>query len=183
MAKVLTAGRIGRTTVELRVGNITKIPADALVNAANASLSGGDGVDGWIHKIGGPSIMAQCRIIGSCPTGNAVVTSAGDLPASYVIHAVAPRYTGKPADNDLLRAAYLNALARAEEVKIKTIAFPSLGTGAYGFPVEQAAPIAVDAVGRHVSSGKSSLERVIFVLFTEHDYDVYQRLFPKRAAS
>lgn len=181
MAKVLTAGRIGRTTLELRVGNITRIMVDAVVNAANASLSGGDGVDGWIHKIGGPSIMAQCRIIGGCPTGNAVVTSAGDLPAVYVIHAVAPRYTGKPQDDELLRSAYLNALARAEEVKIKTIAFPSLGTGAYGFPIEQAAPIAVDAVGRHVSSVKSSLERVTFVLFTESDYDVYQRLFPKRA--
>ncbi len=180
MATGLRAGRIGRTTIELRRGNITQIGADALVNAANSSLSIGGGVDGWIHRIGGPSILAQCKVIGGCPTGNAVITGAGDLTASYVIHAVAPRYSGKPEDAELLRSAYANALARAEEVQVKSIAIPSLGTGAYGFPIEQAAPIAVDTVGRHVNSGKSTLERVIFVLFTEHDYDVYRRLFPKR---
>jgi|SRR5579875_2194060 O-acetyl-ADP-ribose deacetylase (regulator of RNase III) len=181
MAKVVTAERIGRTTLELRQGNITKVAADVIVNAANASLSGGGGVDGWIHRIGGPSIMAQCRIIGGCPTGEAVVTGAGDLLAKYVVHAVAPRYSGKPQDAQLLRSAYANALLRAEEVKAKSIAFPSLGTGAYGYPIEQAAPIAVDTVRRHLGSGRTSLELVMFVLFTEHDYDVYRKLFPTAA--
>lgn len=175
-----TAGRIGRTTIELRRGDITLVTADAIVNAANSALSGGAGVNGAIHRIGGPSILAQCKVIGGCQTGNAVITGAGALTASYVIHAVAPKYSGKPQDAQLLRSAYVNALARAEEVKAKSIAFPSLGTGIYGYPIKEAATIAVDAVGRHVSGGKSSLERVIFVLFTQEDYDVYQRLFPKR---
>jgi O-acetyl-ADP-ribose deacetylase (regulator of RNase III) len=180
VAKTLTAGRIGRTTIELRRANITQVVADALVNAASPSLVGGDDVDGWIHKIGGPSILAQCKIIGGCPTGKAVITTAGDLAASYVIHAVAPRYAGKAEDANLLRSAYAHALARAEEVQARSIAFPSLGTGSFGFPIDQAAPIAVDMIGRHASSGKSSLERVIFVLISEGDYAAYERLFPKR---
>lgn len=169
--------------MELRQGDITKVAADALVNAANEALSGGKGIDGAIHRVGGATILSQCKIIGRCRTGNAVITGAGDLMASYVIHAVAPRYTGKPEDAQLLRSAYGSALLRADEVRVKTIAIPSLGTGVFGFPIEQAAPIAVDTVGRYVSTGKSSLERVIFVLFTEADYAVYQRLFPKRAGN
>lgn len=174
------AGRIGRTTLELRRGDITRIAVDAIVNAANASLVGGGGVDGAIHRIGGPTIMAQCKIIGSCPTGNAVVTGAGDLPALYVIHAVAPRYSGKPQDAQLLRSAYASSLAKADELNVKSISFPSLGTGAYGYPIEQAGPIALDTVARHVNGGKSGIERVVFVLFSEHDYGIYQRLFPKQ---
>jgi O-acetyl-ADP-ribose deacetylase (regulator of RNase III) len=174
------AGRIGRATIELCLGDITRVVADAIVNAANASLSGGAGVDGAIHFIGGKAIMAQCRIIGGCATGDAVITSAGDLRALYVIHAVAPRYSGKPEDDQLLRSAYANALARADEVKVKSIAFPSLGTGAYGFPIERAAPIALDTIARHVSTGSSSLERITFVLFSEDDYATYEQLFPKR---
>lgn len=180
MTKALTAGRIGRTTIELRRANITQIVADVLVNAASPSLTGGDNIDGWIHKIGGPSILAQCKIIGGCPTGKAVITSAGGLPASYVVHAVAPKYKGQPEDVNLLRSAYAHALARAEEVQAKSIAIPSLGTGSWGWPIEVAAPIAIDVIGRHASSGKSLLERVIFVLMSEGDYDVYERLFPKR---
>jgi len=180
VANDLLAGRIGRTNFELRQGNITQITVDALVNSSNASLSVGGGVDSSIHRMGGPTILAQCQVIGGCPTGNAVITGAGDLTASYVIHAVPPIYSGKPEDFELLRSAYANALARAEEVRVKSIAIPSLGTGAYGFPIEQAAPIAVDTVGRHVNSGKTTLERVVFVLFSEGDFDAYRRLFPKR---
>jgi O-acetyl-ADP-ribose deacetylase len=182
VAKRTTTGRIGRTAIELSQGNIARVSADAIVNAANASLSGGGGVDGAIHSTGGPTIMEQCRLIGKCETGNAVVTGAGDLAALYVIHAVAPRYTGKPEDAKLLRSAYVNALARAEELKVKSIAFPSLGTGAYGYPIEQAAPIAVESIGRHLGNGQSSLRRVIFVLFRDEEYHVYQRLFTRRAS-
>lgn len=176
------SGRIGKTALELRVGDITKMAADALVNAANSELRPGGGVDGAIHRVGGPSIEQQCRVIGSCPTGSAVVTGAGDLLAKYIIHAVAPRYTGRPADAQLLRSAYANALKRAEELKITSIVFPSLGTGSYGYPIEQAAPIALDTIGRYVSAG-TALERVVIVLFTQGDYAAYERLFPKRPGS
>jgi O-acetyl-ADP-ribose deacetylase (regulator of RNase III) len=177
------SGRIGKTTLELRVGDITRIAADALVNAANADLTPGGGVDGAIHRIGGPSIAQQCRVIGRCATGDAVVTGAGDLTAMYIIHAVAPQYSGKPTDAELLRSAYGSALRQADELKIKSVAFPSLGTGNYGYPIALAAPIALDTIGRYVSSGASGLERVVIVLFTRADYLAYERLFPKRPGS
>ena len=182
MPESFISGRIGKTALELRVGDITRIAADALVNAANAELRPGGGVDGAIHRVGGPSIEQQCRVIGGCAPGGAVVTGAGDLMAKYIIHTVAPRYSGKPADAQLLRSAYANALKRADELKVVSIAFPSLGTGSYGYPIEQAAPIALDTIGRFVSAG-SSLEKVIIVLFTQGDYAAYERLFPKRPGS
>lgn len=179
MAKTLTAGRIGRTVVELRLGHVTRVAAEAIVNAANESLSGEGLVSGEVHRIAGATIAAQCRIIGGCPAGNAVITGAGDLTASYVIHAVAPR-RGTPNDAQLLRSAYRSALLRADEVKVKSIAIPPLGTIEFGFPIEQAAPIALDAVGSYLSGTASTLERIIFVLSTEPDYEAYRRLFPKR---
>src|SRR5690349_8098469 len=122
---------IGRCTLELVRGDITKIAADAIVNAANSALLGGGGVDGAIHRAGGPSIIAECRKIGGCPTGGAVATGAGHLPARHVIHAVAPIYRGGLGDADLLRSAYRASLELAESLCARSVAFPSLGTGAY----------------------------------------------------
>jgi len=124
--------------VELKHGDITTVDADAIVNAANSRLAGGGGVDGAIHRAGGPSIMVECKRIGACPTGSAVITGAGMLKAKHVIHAVAPIYSGHPRDAELLRSAYAASLRLAEERALASIAFPSLGTGAYGYPIEEA---------------------------------------------
>ena len=164
--------RIGRADLVLAAGDITKIAADAIVNAANSALLGGGGVDGAIHRAGGPSIMAQCRTIGGCPTGSAVATAAGALPARHVIHAVAPIYRGAASDARLLRSAYEASLAIAESLGAKSISFPSLGTGAYGYPIREAAPIAISAAVERLRAG-SLIERVTFVLFSEADLTVY----------
>ena len=160
-------------TVELVQADITTLAVDAIVNAVNASLVGGGGVDGAIHRAGGPRIMEECRRIGRCPTGSAILTSAGALPARFVIHAVAPRYTGRPRDAELLASAYRASLSIAQENELKTIAFPSLGTGAYGYPVEQASAIALSTVASHLDS-TGTLERVIFALFSSHDLAAYE---------
>lgn len=159
--------------IELITGDITTVRANAIVNAANAALAGGGGVDGAIHAAGGPAIMEETRQrYNGCATGQAVITGAGKLPAQYVIHAVAPRYRGTPDDAVLLRSAYANSLQLANEYGLKTIAFPSLGTGAYGYPIGEAAPIALEAVRRHFET-ESTVERVIFVLFKESDRQAY----------
>jgi len=165
--------RIGRADLVLVRGDITKIAADAIVNAANSALLGGGGVDGAIHRAGGPSIMAECRTIGGCPTGSAVATGAGALPARHVIHAVAPIYRGAASDALLLRSAYEASLTLAHSLRASSISFPSLGTGAYGYPIRQAAPIAIGAAVVHLRRG-SDLERVTFVLFSEADLAVYE---------
>jgi O-acetyl-ADP-ribose deacetylase len=154
-------------------GDITKIKVDAIVNAANSGLWGGGGVDGAIHRAGGPTIMTECRKIGGCPTGSAVITGAGNLPAKHVIHAVGPVwYGGKNGESDLLRKAYETSLGVADNHGLRSIAFPSISTGAYGFPIEEAAPIAIKAVLRHLD-GKSGLEEVQFVLFSSADFAIY----------
>jgi len=165
--------RIGRADLVLVRGDITKIAADAIVNAANTALLGGGGVDGAIHRAGGPSIMAQCRTIGGCPTGSAVATGAGALPARHVINAVAPIYRGAASDAQQLRSAYETSLGLAQSLGAKSISFPSLGTGAYGYPIRQAAPIAIGAAVEHLRAG-SLIERVTFVLFSEADLAVYE---------
>ena len=164
--------RFGKSVIELKVGDITAVRADAIVNAANSRLAGGGGVDGAIHRAGGPSIMEECVRIGGCPTGSAVITRAGRLAAKHVIHAVAPFYSGRGRDADLLRSAYEASLRLAEEQQLTSIAFPSLGTGAYRYPIEEASAIAIGAAAAHLRKG-SSLERVWFVLFSERDHAVY----------
>ncbi len=144
--------------IEIVKGDITRIIADAIVNAANSALAGGGGVDGAIHRAGGPSILQECRRIGKCPTGQAVITGAGNLGAKYVIHAVAPIYRGNADDARLLGAAYRSALALGESYGLASIAFPSLGTGAYGYPIEQAAPIALSAIAEHLKGARSLLQ-------------------------
>ena len=156
--------------IVLHQGDIANVRADAIVNAANTALAGGAGVDGAIHRAGGPGIMQECSRIGGCPTGSAVITGAGNLPARYVIHAVAPRYSGSPSDARDLRGAYTRALELAEEHGLETIAFPSLGTGAYRYPIEEAARIAIGTVRAH--EGKA-LRTVTFVLFSRPDLEVY----------
>jgi len=158
-------------TIEVILGDITRIPADVIVNAANQGLMGGGGVDGAIHRAGGPAIMEACRRIGHCSTGSAVITTAGNLPATYVIHAVAPRYSGKP--RDFLRGAYAASLALARNHELRTIAFPSLGTGAYGYPIDEAAPLAIAVARQHLAE-PTSLERIVFVTFSERDLSAYR---------
>jgi O-acetyl-ADP-ribose deacetylase (regulator of RNase III) len=160
-------------TVEIICGDITKVEADAIVNAANEGLRGGGGVDGAIHRAGGPSITEECRKIGSCPTGSAVITGAGKLPAKHVIHTVGPVWGGgKSGEPELLGSAYRNSLRVAAERKLRSIAFPSVSTGVYGYPIEQACTVAIHTVLEHLEK-ETSLEKVIFVLFSEEDYKVY----------
>ena len=169
------------TTLTLQEGDITKIPAEAIVNAANSGLAGGGGVDGAIHWAAGPSLMAECHKIGGCPTGSAVATSAGKLAAKYVFHAVGPIYEGSPEDERLLRSAYQSCLDLAEKHQVQSIVFPSLSTGAYGYPLTEAAPIALRTVIEHLQ-GSTSLRQVTFALFGSRAYQIFSetlnRLLP-----
>jgi O-acetyl-ADP-ribose deacetylase len=169
-----TERRIGSTILRLIRGDITRISADAIVNAANAHLAGGGGVDGAIHRAGGPEIMEDCRKIGSCPTGSAVATRAGRLRARHVIHAVAPRWQGgNRGERELLASAYRTSLEVADREGDRTIAFPSLGTGIYGNPIEQSARVALGTVIEYLR-GESGIEEVTFVLFSDGDLAVYR---------
>ena len=168
------------TTLELYQGDITHRAVDAIVNAANSGLRGGGGVDGAIHRAGGPAIMAECRRIGGCPTGQTVATSGGNLPARYVIHAVGPVWRGGDhGEPELLRSAYANSLSRAEELGVTSIAFPSISTGVYGYPIALACPIAVGAALDHVRQD-TTLQRIIFCLFSAGDYAVYEEFLSNR---
>jgi O-acetyl-ADP-ribose deacetylase (regulator of RNase III) len=164
--------------VFLKKGDITKEQVDAIVNAANSSLMGGGGVDGAIHKAGGPAILKECKkiiaTIGRCPTGNAVITTGGMLPAKYVIHTVGPIWQGGSKNEAaLLRSCYIESLKLAMKNSIKTISFPSISTGAYGYPVEKAAIVAISAVKDFLNKYKGITE-VTFVLFDENTYQCYK---------
>ncbi len=173
---------IGKTKLEAERGDITHERTDATVNAANSGLRGGGGVDGAIHHAGGPTIMAECRKIGRCPTGKAVITTAGKLNSFWIIHAVGPIHTGLPSDAKELASAYLESLQRAIEVGARSVAFPSLSTGAYGYPIKNAAPIAVRAVCDFVTAHPNAFDLIRFVLFSDADYAVYFAEFTKRGA-
>jgi len=162
--------------MKLIKGDITKIEVDAIVNAANSGLRGGGGVDGAIHRAGGPTIMEECRKIGGCPTGEAVITSAGHLPAKFVIHTVGPVWNGgRKNEVDLLASAYENSLKIALKNGVKSIAFPNISTGVYGFPKNKAARIAVQTTKDYIGKSKADIE-VIFVCFDEVNYEIYQKL-------
>jgi len=169
---------INGVTLALMRGNIVEVQADAIVNAANSGLRGGGGVDGAIHRAGGPSIMEECRKIGGCPTGEAVVTTAGRLPAKYVFHAVGPIYSGSLDDERLLASAYQSCLNLAEQHQIKSISFPSLSTGIYGYPLELAAPIALRTIIEHLKK-PTCLQQVLMVLFGESAYKVHEQALDK----
>src|SRR5438552_1799284 len=175
MEEIFMATRtINGVKLALIRGNIVEVHADAIVNAANSGLRGGGGVDGAIHRAGGPSIMEECRKIGGCPTGKAVVTTAGRLPAKYVFHAVGPIYSGSTDDERLLSSAYQSCLNLAEQHQVKSISFPSLSTGIYGYPLELAAPIALSTIINHIQK-PTNLERVMVVLYGQEAFLVFER--------
>ncbi|MCP4715892.1 MAG: O-acetyl-ADP-ribose deacetylase [Deltaproteobacteria bacterium] len=172
---------VQRSCIVLWQGDITIQAVDAIVNAANIRLAGGGGVDGAIHRAGGPAVMSECREIGGCPTGQAVVTTGGNLPARYVIHTVGPVYRGgSRGEPELLREAYENSLRVAEEKQLSSIAFPSISTGVYGYPIDAAACIAVNAVRKHLE-GDTGIEKVVFVLFSPEDLEVYETVLRESA--
>lgn len=157
--------KIGKTIFFLEEGDITQQETEAIVNAANSRLAGGGGVDGAIHRAGGPAIMEECRRIGGCPTGQAVITTGGLLKAIYVIHTVGPIYQGgHKGEARYLASAYRESLKLAHEKGIQSLAFPSLSTGAYGYPLNEAAPIAIQTVGDYLRENQV-FKRVGFVLF------------------
>ena len=164
--------------IKLIKGDITKMKVDAIVNAANSSLLGGGGVDGAIHRAGGPAILEECRQIrarqGGCDTGEAVITTAGRLPAKYVIHTVGPVWNGgNNNEPELLANCYRNSLRLAVENGVKTIAFPNISTGIYHFPKSQAAAIAIETVQRFMAND-NSLNEVIFVCFDDENFNLYK---------
>ena len=162
-------------TARLRAvrADITTLDVDVIVNAANASLLGGGGVDGAIHRAAGPELLAACRMLGGCDTGDAKMTAGFRLKARYVIHAVGPVWHGGThGEPDLLASCYRRALTLANGEELRSIAFPSISTGVYGYPIEQAAPLAVATVREHVN-GHASIEEVTFCCFSESDLAIY----------
>ncbi|OIJ88271.1 O-acetyl-ADP-ribose deacetylase [Streptomyces colonosanans] len=163
------------TTITLVQGDITRQSADAIVNAANSSLLGGGGVDGAIHRRGGPAILAECRALRASqygkglPTGQAVATTAGELDAHWVIHTVGPRYLSGEDRSDLLASCYREALRVADELGARTVAFPAVSAGIYGWPIEDAARIAVETV----RAARTAVEEVRFVLFDDRAYEAF----------
>jgi O-acetyl-ADP-ribose deacetylase (regulator of RNase III) len=169
------------TRISVVLGDITKQHVDAIVNAANTSLLGGGGVDGAIHRAAGPELIRECRTLGGCKTGQAKLTKAYNLPVKYVIHTVGPVWRGGNAGEDeLLRNCYRNSLTLAELHHVKSIAFPSISTGAFGFPVERAAHIATSAVTAQVED-ITTIDKVIFVCFSKSDYGVYKSMLGSRS--
>ena len=169
--------------IEVLKGDITKLNTDAIVNAANSSLMGGGGVDGAIHRAGGPAILDDCRKIiarkGKCETGEAVITTGGLLPAKYVIHTVGPVWNGGQKNEAVkLRECYINSLRLAVDNNISTIAFPNISTGIYGYPKNKAAEVAVKAVSEFLEKD-SSIKKVIFVCFDEENFELYSSLLQK----
>lgn len=166
--------KIGDAVISLVRGDITKEESEAIVNAANSRLAGGGGVDGAIHRAGGPKIMEECLKIGGCPTGQAVITTGGNLNARYVIHTVGPIYRdGRSEEAELLASAYRNSLKIANEKGIKSISFPSISTGAYGYPINEAARIALQTVIDFIKTHKTPA-LVRFVIFSDRDMKVYE---------
>jgi O-acetyl-ADP-ribose deacetylase (regulator of RNase III) len=172
--------KVDRAEIVLVQGDITSVDADAIVNAANSTLMGGGGVDGAIHTRGGPRILEECKHIratrwpNGLPTGKAVVTSGGNLRARHGIHTVGPIWRGGTSgEPELLKQAYQNSLKLAVAEGLKTVAFPSISTGAYGYPIEKAGEVAIVAVKEFLNN-EDGLDRIVFVLFTKHDLSVYR---------
>ena len=173
---------IGSSTVRLLQGDITKQDTDAIVNAANSSLLGGGGVDGAIHRAGGPAILEECKAIvaksGRCDTGNAVITTAGNMPARHVIHTVGPVWRGgERGEPGLLANAYKNSIRLAAENGLKSTSFPSISTGVYGYPIELASRIALEVVFIFLVDNPG-IEEVRFVLFSSGDLETYRKNAP-----
>jgi O-acetyl-ADP-ribose deacetylase (regulator of RNase III) len=166
---------VHQSILEVVQGDITQQDTNAMGNAANSHLAGGGGVDGAIHRAGGPSIMDELRVkYKGCPTGSAVITGGGNLRAKYVIHAVGPIYSGSPKDAQLLSSAYRTSLELCTKHKISSIAFPSISTGVYGYPVEEASRVALKTVKDYLQD-HSEIKLVRFVLFDSRTYSVYEQ--------
>jgi O-acetyl-ADP-ribose deacetylase (regulator of RNase III) len=166
---------VNQSELEVVQGDITQQDIEALGNAANSALAGGGGVDGAIHRAGGPSILSELKTkYKGCPTGSAVITGGGNLKAKYVIHAVGPRYTGSPKDAKFLSSAYRKSLELCTQNKISSIAFPSISTGIYGYPVEEASGIALKTV-RDYLKNHPEIKLIRFVLFDSKTYNTYEK--------
>jgi O-acetyl-ADP-ribose deacetylase (regulator of RNase III) len=175
--------KIGSTVLRLKVGDLTRERVDAIVNAANSSLLGGGGVDGAIHRAGGPAILEDCRKIvekiGRLETGRAVITTGGNLPARHVVHTVGPVWHGgKRGEPQLLADAYRSSLTVAEENGLKTVAFPGISTGVYGYPMSSAARAALVTITEYLKKG-SSLEEITIVLFSDEALTAWKAAFPE----
>jgi len=170
-------------SIELIKGDITGMRVDAIVNAANSSLMGGGGVDGAIHQKGGPAILEECKKIvarqGGCSTGEAVITTAGNLPSKYIIHTVGPVWNGgRKNEAQLLSNAYKNSMQLAADHQLRTVAFPNISTGVYGFPKDKAAAIAINSVQIFLEKADQPM-KVYFVCFDDENYSLYQKLVGK----
>jgi len=165
----------GAERIELTQGDITTARVDAIVNAANSSLLGGGGVDGAIHRAGGPAILEECKGLGGCDTGDARATTAGELPARWVVHAVGPVWQGGArGEDELLQSAHRRSLEVAAELGARTVAFPAISTGVYRFPVERAARIALRTTADFLETS-AQLERVTFVLFSDDHLRAFEQ--------
>lgn len=171
-----TRVQINESFLELVEGDITQQETEAIVNAANSSLLGGGGVDGAIHRAAGPELLAECRTLGGCPVGEARLTSGYRLKAKYVIHGVGPIYRGTPRDAELLASVHRHALQLASEHGITSLAFPAISTGAYGYPMKEAAPVALQTVIDYLHE-HPEIKLVRFVLFPQGDLWVGQRAY------
>lgn len=168
-----------QTLIELTVGDITLEKTDAIVNAANSRLAGGAGVDGAIHRAGGPDIMAQCRQIGGCPTGEAVITTGGQLAARHVIHTVGPVYRdGTHGEPKLLASAYENSLKLAAKKGLQSISFPAISCGIYGYPIHEAAHLALATCIAFAGKNKE-IQLIRHILFDQRTYDIFEQEFKK----
>jgi len=162
--------------VELQKGDITKVKADAIVNAANNSLLGGGGVDGAIHRASGPALLEYCKTLNGCNTGEAKISPGFKLPAKFIIHTVGPVWKGGEYNEDfLLASCYSNSFKLASENKLKSIAFPSISTGVYSFPTERAAKIAIHETDKFLKE-KGNLRKIIFVCFDDKTYNIYNNI-------
>jgi O-acetyl-ADP-ribose deacetylase (regulator of RNase III) len=167
--------------VSIVQGDITRQKVDAIVNAANSTLLGGGGVDGAIHRAAGPKLLEECRTLGGCPTGEAKITSGYNLPARWVIHTVGPIWRGgKNGEDELLASCYRKSLELAVEKGLRSVAFPAISTGAYGYPLERATRIAVREVASFLD-GNPSIEKVVFVCFDTSTFDLYSELLREAA--
>jgi O-acetyl-ADP-ribose deacetylase (regulator of RNase III) len=170
----MIAAKAGYTRLELVQGDITLETVDAIVNAANASLQGGGGVDGAIHKAAGPELLSECRKLGGCPTGEARITAGYQLPARYVIHTVGPIFWLEQNAALLLERAHWNSLSLAQQHSLRSVAFPAISTGSYGYPLSQAAPIALQTIIDYIDKNQPDFELVRFVMFSSSALTAFQ---------
>lgn len=168
------------TEIELVKADITQISCDAIVNAANTTLLGGGGVDGAIHRAAGPNLLKECRALNGCKTGQAKITAGYELGARYIIHTVGPVWhDGTGNERALLALCYLNSLLLAKEHNLRSIAFPSISTGAYRFPIKEAAEIAIRTVRAFIGENPAFFEKILFVVFSDKDFEIYDGVLKK----